>query len=137
LPPLFGEATVTGALAVVGASAEAPADPSAAPTCPEAAELEVSWPALDPAELPPPDVVAEVSPDWLASPPLLGEATVTGALTVAGALAATLASGSADPTCAAPEDPVTVWPVWALATPGHRAMARSAAPAANALRDNK
>ena len=130
-PPLFGEATVTGALAVAGASAAAPAEPSAAPTCADPDEPAVSW-VPEPAE-PPPELEADVSPAWLASPPLFGEATVTGAFTVAGAVAATFASGATEPTCAAPVEPVTS--CCALATPGHRARARVAAAAADALRN--
>jgi hypothetical protein len=105
-PPLLGEATVTGALAVAGAFAAALVLPSAEPTWAEADEPLVSWvPA--PAESLPPEDEAFVSPDWLASPPLLGDATVTGALTVTGASAAAFTPGSALPTWAAPVDPVT------------------------------
>src|SRR3954451_21702752 len=94
----------------------------------------MSWPPEPDVELPL-AAEADVSPLWLASPPLLGEATVTGALAVTGASAATPAPGSADPIWAAPVEPVTSWLVCALATPGHRTMARVAAVAAHALRN--
>src|SRR3954451_18907615 len=94
----------------------------------------MSWPPEPDVELPL-AAEADVSPVWLASPPLLGEATVTGALAVTGASTATLAPGSADPIWAAPVDPVTSWLVCALATPGHRTMARVAAVAAHVLRN--
>jgi hypothetical protein len=105
-PPLFGEATVTGALAVVGASAPALGELSTEPTWAEPDEPLMSWPA-EPDDEPLLDAEADVSPLWLASPPLLGEATVTGALAVTGASTATAAPGSADPTWAAPVEPVT------------------------------
>jgi hypothetical protein len=133
-PPLLGEATVTGALTVVGASAAALGEPSTAPTWADPAEPSVACPPEPDGALPL-VVEADVAPLWLASPPLFGEATVTGALAVTGASAATPAPGSTVPTWAAPVEPVTSWPVCALATPGHRTTARVAAAAAHALRN--
>jgi hypothetical protein len=106
-PPLLGEATVTGALVVVGALAPALGELSTEPTCAEPDEPPVSWLLVPPDDESPPDVEADEPPVWLASPPLLGEATVTGALAVTGASAAALAPGSADPTWVAPVEPVT------------------------------
>ena len=98
VPPLFGERTVTGALAVTGASAATPASGSTESTWADPLESLVSCSALAPAESPEPDAEAPVSPSRLAFPPLLGEATVTGALAVTGASAAALVDPSAEPT---------------------------------------
>jgi hypothetical protein len=121
---------------VAGAFAAAPEDPSAVPTCADPDELLVSCAPPDEPPPPPDAAVAVLSPDWLAPPPLFEDAAVTGALAVTGASAATPASGEAEPTWAAPFVPVAFW-VCALAMPGHRATARIAAVAADALRNIK
>jgi hypothetical protein len=51
-------------------------------------------------------VPAVVPPDCVASPPLFGESTVTGALAVTGAVAAAPGEMPAEPICAAPDEPV-------------------------------
>jgi hypothetical protein len=105
-PPLSGEAIVTGALAVAGASAAAVGETSAEPTCAPPDEPSTSWsaPPVAPDESPP--EAAPVSPVCVASPPLFGDSTVTGALAVAGASAAAAGEASTEPTWAAPLEPV-------------------------------
>jgi hypothetical protein len=95
----LGEATVTGALVVTGALAAAAGEASAEPTWPAPEEPSAFWPD-DPAEPPPPDAAAELSPSRLALPPLSGESTVTGAFAVTGASAAALADPSVESTWA-------------------------------------
>jgi hypothetical protein len=106
LPPLFGEATLTGASRVVGAVAAVAGETPRSVTC--AAPVE---PCTDRSPEPPPDaldaVVAPLSPVRVALPPLCGEATLTGALPVAGADAAVSGEALTAPTCAEPvESPV-------------------------------
>jgi hypothetical protein len=108
-PPLSGDSTVTGALAVTGASAAALADPSAESTWADALESDVSCPDAEPPE-PLSAAVAPVSPVRVASPPLLGEATVTGALAVVGALAPALGELSTEPTWAEADEPLVSCP---------------------------
>jgi hypothetical protein len=101
-PPLSGEATVIGALAVTGASAAALGDVPTSLTWAAPDEPVVSWspPEVD---VPPAEAEAPEPPDCEASPPLFGEATVIGALAVTGAFAAAAGATSVVPTWRQPE----------------------------------
>jgi hypothetical protein len=107
-PPLSGDSTVTGALAVTGASAAALADPLAESTWADPLESDVFCPDAEPEPLS--AAVAPESPVREASPPLSGEATVTGAFTVVGALAPALGEPATAPTWAEADEPLVSCP---------------------------
>ena len=121
-PPLSGERTVIGALAVTGASAAALGETPTEPTWAPPDEPVVSWspvvvvPSPVEAEAPPPpdceasppepESSSSAPPGCEALPPLFGEATVTGALVVTGASAAALGEVPTLLTWAAPDEPL-------------------------------
>ncbi len=89
---LLGDRIVIGVLVVSGVSAVTSGPTTSGPTWRPPVVSSASW-SPSPSEP-------------VASPPLSGEAIVTGALVVTGASAATLGVTSGEPTCPVPDEPV-------------------------------